>query len=556
MLAMQDALDEQKFQLFLTLIQKTADDATVQKKNDTGQNLMHILAINSSASAQQKAVILRIFNTLQSRGVDCLCADNLGNNALHYAVKCRADELVSLLLGNGIEINLVNNEGHSPLSLALKGANTPTLSNLPAQLMDPIWLKLLKHGANCNIIYPEDSHKDSIEGLKIPALLPDKKNKRVSAASDASKDAESVCNYRCSVLINYVQHDALTEEQMLATFRSLMQYGAKFDPVDSNGFTVLDHAIIKNNESLVQFILANPSGLQTDHRKPDGRTAVHLCVRPLVTGSFENVKILSHLKQSGYDLAALDNKNQTPLDFAMLMDSKVMAKALIQMMGAHADLSVRRRRNSLTPELEWPEFEYEFTEDAQTFLDEAEKKRALEVFEEKKELDYVPLDEEFAGQKQYKVYYDAEKKPWDVYMTKVDLKNGPYGDYVFYKMQMVFDQNRGLYIVLTRYGRIGERGMHQRSPFNDVEEAKTEFRTIFKQKSGNVFQSEDMTLQKKKYFPTQVNYSNVKHEDYLAPFDFENCANPSGLPKSVEDLVEEISNVSLYQRAIKLLGID
>jgi len=34
MLAMQDALDEQKFQLFLTLIQKTADDAIVQKRND------------------------------------------------------------------------------------------------------------------------------------------------------------------------------------------------------------------------------------------------------------------------------------------------------------------------------------------------------------------------------------------------------------------------------------------------------------------------------------------------------------------------------------------
>ena len=127
-------------------------------------------------------------------------------------------------------------------------------------------------------------------------------------------------------------------------------------------------------------------------------------------------------------------------------------------------------------------------------------------------------------------------------MTKVDLKNGPFGDYVFYKMQMVLDSNRGLYIVLTRYGRIGETGMHQRSPFNDVEEAKTEFRTIFKQKSGNVFQSEDMIPQKKKYIPTQVNYSNVKHEDYLAPFDFENCASPSGLPKSVEDMVEEISN--------------
>jgi hypothetical protein len=50
-------------------------------------------------------------------------------------------------------------------------------------------------------------------------------------------------------------------------------------------------------------------------------------------------------------------------------------------------------------------------------------------------------------------------------MTKVDLKNGFYGDYTFYKMQMVYDSNRELYIVLTRYGRIGEEGMNQRTPF-------------------------------------------------------------------------------------------
>ena len=99
----------------------------------------------------------------------------------------------------------------------------------------------------------------------------------------------------------------------------------------------------------------------------------------------------------------------------------------------------------------------------------------------KEELDYVQIDREFANEKQYKVYYDSEtRQPWDAYMTKVDLKNGPYGDYVFYKIQMVFDSNRELYIVLTRYGSIGETGMHQRTPFNDVEEAKKEFKTIFK----------------------------------------------------------------------------
>lgn len=123
----------------------------------------------------------------------------------------------------------------------------------------------------------------------------------------------------------------------------------------------------------------------------------------------------------------------------------------------------------MTPEIDWPEFTYDFTDDAQLFLDEAEKRRAHEVYEEKQELDYVPLDTQYRGQKQYKVYYDEEKKPWDVYMTKVDLTNGPWGDYVFYKMQMLIDTNRGLFIVSTRYGRIGEEGMNQRSPFNDVE---------------------------------------------------------------------------------------
>jgi predicted DNA-binding WGR domain protein len=45
---------------------------------------------------------------------------------------------------------------------------------------------------------------------------------------------------------------------------------------------------------------------------------------------------------------------------------------------------------------------------------------------------------------------------------------------------LIHDTNRDLYIVLTRYGRIGETGVNQRTPFNDIEEAKKEFSTIYK----------------------------------------------------------------------------
>lgn len=47
MRAAQDALDEKKFQLVLTLLSKVADDKIVQQKTDKGQNLFHILSQNS-----------------------------------------------------------------------------------------------------------------------------------------------------------------------------------------------------------------------------------------------------------------------------------------------------------------------------------------------------------------------------------------------------------------------------------------------------------------------------------------------------------------------------
>lgn len=84
MFAMQEALDEKKFNLVLTLLSKTADNLVVQRKNDQGQNLMHVLAKNSAGGALH--ILKRIYEQLRKRGVDCLEKDNSGSNALHYAV--------------------------------------------------------------------------------------------------------------------------------------------------------------------------------------------------------------------------------------------------------------------------------------------------------------------------------------------------------------------------------------------------------------------------------------------------------------------------------------
>ena len=76
---------------------------------------MHILAQN--ANGGQFHILKRIYDALKKRGVNCLERDILGSNALHYAIKSNCFDLCQILVSEGIGINDINNDGHSPLSL-------------------------------------------------------------------------------------------------------------------------------------------------------------------------------------------------------------------------------------------------------------------------------------------------------------------------------------------------------------------------------------------------------------------------------------------------------
>jgi predicted DNA-binding WGR domain protein len=51
-------------------------------------------------------------------------------------------------------------------------------------------------------------------------------------------------------------------------------------------------------------------------------------------------------------------------------------------------------------------------------------------------------------------------------------------------MQLVMDRSRSLPILFTRWGRIGEEGAFQKTPFNNLKEAVLEFKKVFEQKTG------------------------------------------------------------------------
>ena len=94
--AMQDAMDEKKFMLVLTLLSKNPNDEIIQQKNKKGQNLFHILSMNAASCSIEH--LRRIYEALLKRGVDVRAKDMYGRNALHYAVIGGSLELVKLLL--------------------------------------------------------------------------------------------------------------------------------------------------------------------------------------------------------------------------------------------------------------------------------------------------------------------------------------------------------------------------------------------------------------------------------------------------------------------------
>lgn len=112
-------------------------------------------------------------------------------------MKNDALELVKVLLYNSIQVNVINQDGHSPLSLALKGKNLKTLEE-PRTSRKDIYHYLIANGADVNIIYPEDSHSKQKR----------RKNQLNAKQTDnqSAEDKVDEGQYMCTFLINYIRH--------------------------------------------------------------------------------------------------------------------------------------------------------------------------------------------------------------------------------------------------------------------------------------------------------------------------------------------------------------
>jgi len=278
---------------------------------------------------------------------------------------------------------------------------------------------------------------------------------------------------------------------------------------------------------------------------------VHACVCPVDFGSYENMEMLRALSEAGSPIDGKNAKGKTPLELARpgSEQQKYLREMTKKPRGGRKESSEALRGKRGPPSLDGITLE----KDARDALHDLHEQGAGVTERVVPEVNEVcELDSDGIC-----VLMDGEEDYFDVALTKVDVNHDRWGKYVFYKMQVVEDPVQMLFVLLTNWGRIGEYGKLQQTPFSSQEECVKEFEKIFKSKTGNLWADRDSFVKKpKKYSLVQTRKSRVKDPEKLLTAAVENQTKPCSLDSSLEETLRFLLRPDKLMSYARLYGLD
>lgn len=511
--AIEDALNEDKLHLAEMLLNKISISNNINKTNDVYQrtnknneSLLVIFCKNKYTSDDKK--IIEVFKLILSKKIDykkkCI---SKGNSYLHYLFLNQSSILIQFIIDNYMDLikaeffvtnrfnqfplhclfnNIQNlNEIYNVISIIYKYSSSLNLSN-SNNLKEVLNKKYFEKE------YDSDNEKTCvlIKLTKYLLNIEEDKNK-YNDKSDDSDDSDDESNY----------YDNSNEVEK---YKKLLDLLFKLGVDLSSNDQELKNSIVlisqENNLSLLNTYLelflenSNKNQLSSIINQQDiyGNTSLHYIIKPNQYGYYSNLEFVNVLLKNG-GLANIKNKNsETALTLSsFLLDKKISKtlqlhnkqKALKTSMSLNYNQDSNIDNNINNTIKTTIEYNYDYIYSA---VEHYFKTRKNELEIKIQPSFYIKPDTlSNLNEDYYKVLIDNDII-YDLSLIKINFKRNYYGGgNLFYKMQIIFDSSRELYLLWNRWGFIGEKGAYQRTPYYDKQIVIAEFNKIFKSKTGN-----------------------------------------------------------------------
>eukprot|EP01080_Neovahlkampfia_damariscottae_P000072 gene72-4321_t len=309
---------------------------------------------------------------------------------------------------------------------------------------------------------------------------------------------------------------------------------------DNNGMTALMYASKFNHLPVVKCLIDHKSDI--NKLDNDKKTALIHFIHPSNFGSYENIDLLNYLIKHGSSMDKKDKDNKTAIQYASMKFSKTLYNELIKLGGKKENKKMDK------PKTKTPAYEkINFESDLENALKEI-KDKEMDVEEESDQ--EVKVDSR-SGLKNCQVLKDNNDKYYDVLLSKADVLKGPYGYYLFYKLQIIYNPIQKIYILFNCWGRWGDNGEFQRTPFKSEADAVKEFKSLFKSKTKNEWNSDQF----EEHIGSYVILKLKKKKKFNRLPELHINKNESKLDNATFNLMQEITSVTSTTKSLNSIGI-
>ncbi|GIY18397.1 poly polymerase tankyrase [Caerostris darwini] len=549
-IAVEAALRTAKYNVALKLIGRIKNSWMLYSEK---QSMLHVLAREAPPDYLPELQV-KVAQFLIEKGVPVMAKDEHGCSVLTYAAVNRNHTLCSFF---ATKMSLPVASKLDP-DRSLRTPFSAIFWKLTSEdLSDDIrnWCcNLIKAGANPNVLtqYP-------IEMNPFPGV-------RCTILNSLHIEDPNAPKYTPLIMAIY--------QSNYTVVKLLLNKGADVNFSDDKKRTPLMHAVRLNDIKMVKLLLnfnydpskdknpyseVEPGSFQKTStanlaaQDVNGWTVVHYIVDPLPDYCYANTSLLNFLAELGAPLDTVNVAGESALQIATRLQRDILVTALEKLLNTPEDQKIKIELSVLAPpsdDVQWDQPISSYVEDSKLYLEKMESEQMDTSSKFSLEPDSLS-DFETTGE----IVMDTEKDvPYDIVMTVVDLNYGAYGIYNFYKMQIIKHKNKDLFILFTCWGRVGDTGQYQKTPFSTLPEAVKEFSRIFRAKSGNSWDDvKNFQPQPKKYRLVQLEKKFNKQLSIKLNLKSD---VPSKLSTQKQELVEHLMNVHTIEDTLQNLGVN